>query len=503
MAPVIPLAWLLLAPTSDGLEIVRATPDGVGFQLGESGDPFVLFGSNAVVHTGNPDDPWALNLLTPAGWDHGLLTTMLDRARDLGMNHIKFFLPIGQVLPDPQPTDGARLVDGTEERVRILLDEAAARGLRVSLTLTSWGGNGCQWWQEGGQYWGTLGRMLPRDSFVTLADFWRQMAALCRDRGALLSYNLAVEWTLPNGNLTWEPEPKGLIPGIHALPAFRHYVTLLYQGDIDALNAAWGTTLESFNDVTLPDLAWDGQAYASPDGMVRDYNEFREWTSLRYLRSQAEAIRSVDPDHMVTAGAHGRTPADQWPGSAQYVMGFTSRDAAGFLDYVTVHHYVQANRVEEGLALAELLARFAWNGVPVVMEEYGYAPDPEDEDAESTTASVMIDLMRRTQDDVAGWSAWYLTNAVGQTAIDVDGVTHFGPYTPAWQRTELGERMADLVSEGFFAGPSRRVAAENVVSVDRASCMAPRELGVLLRIARDWDAYVHPIDFEYPPPPMD
>jgi hypothetical protein len=33
--------------------------------------------------------------------------------------------------------------------------------------------------------------------------------------------------------------------------------------------------------------------------------------------------------------------------------------------------------------------------------------------------------------------------------------------------------------------------------------MAPRELGVLLRIARDWDAYVHPIDFEYPPPPMD
>ena len=207
------------------------------------------------MHTGNPDDPWALNLLTPAGWDHGLLTTMLDRARDLGMNHIKFFLPIGQVLPDPQPTDGARLVDGTEERVRILLDEAAARGYG-SPHADELGGNGCQWRRAVST--GDLGRMLPRDSFVTLADFWRQMAALCRDRGALLSYNLAVEWTLPNGNLTWEPEPRASFPA--STPCLHSGTTSrLYHGTSTPLNAAWGDS-RFFNDVTLPDLAWDGQA---------------------------------------------------------------------------------------------------------------------------------------------------------------------------------------------------------------------------------------------------
>lgn len=497
------LVWSLLVPSTDSLEIVEPTADGVGFVLSESRRPFTLFGANAVVHTGDPEDPWALNLLTPAGWNRERLVRVLDGARDLGMNYVKFFLPIGQVLPDPQPLEGAALVEGTQDRIRVLLDEAEDRGIRVSLTLASWGGNGCQWWQEGGQYWGSLTGVLPRDSLDTLADFWRQVAHLCKGRGTLLSYNLAAEWTLPNGNLTWEAEPRGLIPGPHALPAFHHYLTRLYDSDVDSLNAAWGTAYEAFDDVPLPDLGWDGHNYVSPDAAVRDWNEFREWTSLRYLRMQAEAIRSVDADHMVTAGAHGRTPADQWPGSAQYVMGFTARDAARFLDYVTVHHYVEAERTEEGLRLAELLARFAWNGAPVVIEEFGYAPGPDDPDPEHTTAEVMVDLMRRTQDDAAGWSVWYLTNAFGQTPTDPEGAPRYGPYTPDWQRTALGDGMAELVAEGFLSASTGRSEARSRVSVDRAACMAPRELGVLLRIAREWEAYVHPVDFDYPPPPLD
>jgi hypothetical protein len=498
------MASLITTPSADSLEIVQPSPDGMGFELSESGVPFVLFGANAVVDTGDPDDPWALYLLTPEGWNPERLERMLDGAADLGMNHIKAFLPIGHVLPDPQPVDGAVLVEGTEERVLALLDAAEARGIRISLALAAWGGNGCEWWQEGGQYWGAMDRVMPRDSFATLADFWRQIALLCHGRGALLSYNLATEWTLPNINLTWQREHDGLVPGPHALPAFRYYLHLLYENDIDALSLAWGQELASFEDVTLPDLSWDGESYGSPDGKVRDWNEFREWTSRRYLRMQADAIREVDPAHMVTCGVHGRTPADQWPGSAMHVMGCTSRDLADFLDYVTVHHYVQNGDVEKGLRMGELLARFAWNGAPVVIEEFGYMPAEDEPDPGSTTADVMVDLMRRTADDVAGWSVWYYTNTRGATALDVEGEVRYGPYDSGWELTELGRRLRELSEEGFFTGPTTRVPPEeDVLFVDRAECMVPREMGILLKIAADWDAYEHPVGFEYPPPPLD
>jgi len=494
---------LLQAPSGDSLEIIRAADDGFRFVGSETGARFVPFGSNLVMHMDNPDDRWGLGLLTPKGWDQAAIERFLDAQAALGMNYAKVFLPIGDILPDPQPTDAAQLADGTIDRVRTLLDLAEKRGIRISLTLSEWGGNGCKWWQDGGQYWGIGDE--GRSNRRTLGDFWRQIAEACRGRGALLSYNLAAEWTMPNHNLTWKKDWDGLIPGAYALPRFRAFLSRAYD-DVQALNTAWGTRYDAFDDVEQPDLTWDGANYASPDPVVRDWNEFREWTSIEYLRLQAEAIRAVDGDHMVTAGTHGRTPADQWPGSAQYVMGCTARDTAPFLDYVTVHHYVYAADVEKGLNLAVLLARFAWAGKPVVMEEFGYIPSNTAErretieEAERNTADVVVQVMKRTAGCVSGWSLWYFTNTTGNTALDVNGEVEAGPYTADLQPTAVAQALEELQTSGFLESlPERRIPATDVVPIRRGPCMSPRETGWLLVLAGRSPGQ-QDTDFTWPPP---
>jgi len=496
---------LLQAPSSDSLPIIRPADDGFRFIESETSARFVPFGSNLVMQTESPDDRWGLGLLTPKGWDQPAIERFLDAQAALGMNYAKVFLPIGDILPDPQPDDGARLAEGTLDRVRTLLDLSEKRGIRISLTLSEWGGNDCKWWQDGGQYWGVGDE--GRTNRRTLADFWRRIAEVCRGRGALLSYNLAAEWTMPNYNLTWRKDWDGLIPGPYALPRFRAFLGRVYD-DVDGLNAAWGTHHDSFDDVEQPDLRWDGANYASPDPVVRDWNEFREWTSLEYLRFQADGIRAVDPDHMITAGTHGRTPADQWPGSAQYVMGCTARDTAAFLDYVTVHHYVYAADVEKGLKLGVLLARFAWAGKPVVMEEFGYIPGNTAErretlaEAERNTADVVVQVMKRTAGCVSGWSLWYFTNTTGNTALDVTGEVEAGPYTPDLKPTAVAEALSELRASGFFDSlPGRRAPAATVVPIRRGPCMSPREFGPLQALA-ERPAGEQDVDFTWPPPPL-
>ena len=71
----------------------------------------------------------------------------------------------------------------------------------MSLAFAEWGIHSLRWWQEGGTFVGRGNEVDPDiDSYAVLRNFWKALAARYKDEPALFSYNLAVEFYMPNGN---------------------------------------------------------------------------------------------------------------------------------------------------------------------------------------------------------------------------------------------------------------------------------------------------------------
>ena len=106
---------------------------------------------------------------------------MLSALEGLGFNIVKVFLPIWQVLPDPQVPGEARIAPGYLDNLEDFLRLAGHHHIRVVVSLACWGGNEIKWWHEGGEYYGRhpwrRTRALTR--LTCLRAFGRRFAAAC------------------------------------------------------------------------------------------------------------------------------------------------------------------------------------------------------------------------------------------------------------------------------------------------------------------------------------
>jgi hypothetical protein len=120
---------------------------------------------------------------------------------------------------------------------------------------------------------------------------------------------------------------------------------------------------------------------APGDRRLLDYQHFRESVADEWTRRQADAIRSADPQALVTVGLL------QWsvPGSlpeVRHYSGFRPQRQARFLDFLEVHFYPLGDGFYEyGSAAAErrhlsylesLVREVAAAGKPVVVGEFGW-----------------------------------------------------------------------------------------------------------------------------------
>ena len=143
-----------------------------------------------------------LNLFGPGVYDRERYERALAALEGLGFNTVKVFLPIAQVLPDPQVSGEARIPPGYLDNLEEFLRMAHRHQIRVVVCLACWGGNEIKWWHEGGEY---FGRRPWRDdagidSLEVLSHFWTQLCVRLRDNPAVFSYSPAVEWNFPAGN---------------------------------------------------------------------------------------------------------------------------------------------------------------------------------------------------------------------------------------------------------------------------------------------------------------
>lgn len=119
--------------------------------------------------------------------------------------------------------------------------------------------------------------------------------------------------------------------------AFQTYLRDRYDGDINALNAAWGTTFwsqtyDTFAQIPTPK---DGKpTYANPAHML-DYYRFISWNTARFQHEQVEILRDAEPTWFIE---HNGTFAHiDYRGSFGEDLDFLGYDVYPFFDVDPEH----------------------------------------------------------------------------------------------------------------------------------------------------------------------
>jgi len=493
-------ATCLFAAPED--EFIGVGEDGWSLVTRDSQTRFIPFGTNFVLN-----DKKYLNLFGPDVYDRERYDRVLAAIEELGFNTVKVFLPIAQVLPDPQVPGEARIAPGYLENLDDFLTLARKHRIRVIVTLASWGGNKIKWWHEGGQYFGRKPWKTDDgiDSLDVLTRFWTTLCTRLRDNPTVFSYTPAVEWSFPAGNLTWIHPKKqaGRLESEPGLFYWRAFLRARYGGDIAKLNEAYGTEYERFSDVPIVDFTYLGREkrYADPDAKVLDYQNFREWACMRYFRPQIAAIRCADPNHMVTLSNHSRKPMGLWPGAARYFSGFSVPEQSPLVDYLSTHDNHSESKLKPGQTIDDVVkgcilrARFcnAFKPMPVMIEEYSFASrDPQ------RVADGQGRIVLGTVGHASGWMNWYLQYPRNPNQADTPDRSAIlnDDLTP----TPWGVRAKELIRNLRDMDLSRKPAAR-VIDLDRRKELVPKTLGTEHRIRRNWEDCRHPVDFRWPKNP--
>jgi len=488
------------AKVAELTEFVRVSKDGWNFETVPGGKRFVPFGSNMVFHYPGSSTGNGIFILTQEKWDPETIRKVFEGARALNMNVMKVFLTSSHVLPDPQTNE--KVTFGTMEpplldRLDYVFSVARKTNVYVSLTFAEWGMWSLKWWQEGGTFIGRQLRDGPGiDSFAVFRNFWKALARRYKDEPALFSYNFAVEFYLPGGNWGAQKTKKQgfVLNDRWGLPAWRAWLRDQYK-DIAALNKAWGTAHRAFDEIEQPELEWADGAYKAPQATIADYGGFKEWVTYRFLKNQADAVRSIDTRHMITCGFHPHHPAIMWQGTARHLAGLPPHEL-DFLDYVTAHLYTSPpdhdpdgdpKVVTRSLRGAIITARFCYAGKPIIVEEMGHFTKDLDKTAEGT-----INLVKALRGHVSGFMLWCLS--------EIGDESPFGPLGLDLKPNSFGRAWAKLADPGGLVAtlPTERPKAQTVFKLDRLNGLAPIELTEAQKLWTTWDETPQPIDFEWP-----
>ena len=488
------------------------------FEESSTGKRMIPFGANfCFPYTDqNGKEKNGLGIMVEESWEPEVILKAFQAATECGMNTMKVFLPVASLLPDPQHGPGAFIVDSLKpsmfERIRFLFQTAESTGVYISLSSAEWGMNKLAWFQDGGNFFGKTDEK-NSDSFSILYDFWRQIAAFCQNEPSLFSYNLAVELYIPGGlgGGHEDPEKHYLFSEKWGTPAWQKWLVAKY-GDIETVNSLWNKEFSDFNSIGQPLIKWlpAKKTYTESSAMIADYESFKECVVYLFLKNQTEAIRSIDKRHMISCGLHPDQPGIGPIGYAWKNAGMVNKEM-DYFDYITVHLYTQIDYLisrppssrktfsdqlipfladEETMERRRreciLYARFVHADKPVVLEEFGHLSTDYIESVEFTKK-----LIESLIGHVSGYQIWNY----GSKSEPCDA-----PMTKDFHPSDFGRDLARYLSpDGLITNMKEdRIPARTIVKLDRNQGMAPDQETAGEKIIRCWDAYLHPIDFEWP-----
>ena len=400
----------------------------------EAGAPFVPFG----VTYYRPGTGWA-----PQVWkqfDAEATRRDFAQMKELGLNCVRVFLSYGSFYTDP----GVLKPEGLQ-KFEQFLQIAEQAGIYVHPT-------GPDHW-EGQPNWKPVSVSDPRTLEFTV-QFWKLFAARYRGRHVIFAYDL-----LNEPHIDWKSDT--LAPQWNAWLA-RRYETA------ERLTAAWGET----NILKLGEAPTPEPKDALKSRKLLDFQSFREYLADEWTRRQAEAIKSADPEALVTVGfLQTSVPSLYWGSVADYA-GFRPERQAKYLDFLEIHFYPLARGAYEYKSEEDELANLAYlEGVvrevararrPVVLAEFGWYGGAEKPRFDrgihpAATEEQQAKYLRRavevSRGFVTGWLNWGLHDHPGAgDCSELTGLLTVDGKPKAWGRTfqELSRQYS-----GVRIGPAK------------------------------------------------
>src|SRR5215469_525458 len=293
----------------------------------------------ALEPSGRAFSPWGFNYdhdaegrLIEDYWDAEwpAVEAHFAQMKKLGANVVRIHLQLGKFMDDPETPNKKAL-----DRLAKLVQLAETEQLYLDLT-----GLGCYHKQDVPAWYDQLPE---KDRWDVQARFWQAVAGRCVESPAVFCYDLMNEPVVPGGKRSdgdWLAPP---FAGKH----FVQFITLDQQ------------------DRPRPQIA------------------------RRWVRHLAAAIREKDKRHLITVGL-----VDWSLDRPGLTSGFIPTEIADDLDFVAVHVYPKAGKLDEAL---DTLAGFAV-GKPVVIEEMFPL---------ACSAAELGEFIEGSKKHAAGWIGFY------------------------------------------------------------------------------------------------
>lgn len=440
---------------------VRVSADGQGFTVaGQSWHPF---GCNYF----DPHVGWAPKLWQR--FDAEKAEGHFRIMRDLGVNVVRVFLTARSFFPEPPHLEPEAL-----RKFDILLEIARRHGIRVHPT-------GPDHW-EGSPPWMRTDKYADPKALDAQAAFWKAFAARYRNEPAIFAYDL-----LNEPQIRWR--------GKHLEAGWCNWLRERY-GSLDRLKRAWGNEaarVESFEAVAIP------PDEAKPESCVLlDYQRFRESVADRWVQVQVDAIRSADPNHLVTVGLIQWAVPVRRQRPSHYAAFRPSRIAA-MVDFQSVHFYplygdplASPESFDRNLAYLELVLRYVRGGAPekpLVVGEFGWhgggKPDRQAEHTAEDQARWCRAAVRQGRGLAAGWLNW----AYADTPSSRDVTKFSGLVTENGTPKPWGHAFRELAGNpAAWTGRAEEAKAELQFDADRAIVDPAAGNKALERYCEAWKA---------------
>jgi hypothetical protein len=437
-------------PAGSGLPKVRISKDERAF-TNEDGKPFVPFG----VTYYRPGTGWA-----PQVWkqfDPEATRQDFARMKALGVNCVRVFLSFGSFYTDP----GVLKSDGLAKFDQFL---ALAEDVGIYVHPT-----GPDHW-EGLPNWSPVSVEDER-TLQALESFWKLFAARYRGRKVIFAYDLKNE-----PEVGWDESMK---------PQWNRWLANKY-GTIQKLSTTWQITNQvDFGGIPIA-VAKD--ALHSPE--LLDFQSFREDLADAWTRRQAAAIKSTDPDALVTVGLIQWSVPSLLPAGARHYSGFRPAHQAKYLDFLEVHFYPFANGAYEyrtaedeaaNLAYLEGVVReVARPGKPVVLAEFGWygGGKPKFDNgthpfaSEEQQAQYCRKAVLTSAGFVVGWLNWgFYDHPEATDCSELIGLATSDGKTKAW-----GKEFLEL-SKRFLGQHITKDAVSQRPELDWENCITSRTAG--------------------------
>jgi len=365
---------------------IRIAADGRTFATAD-GKPFVPVGVNYY----RPGTGWAPQLWKR--FDAEATRADFARMKELGVTCVRVFLTYGSFFTNEDALEPEGLA-----KLDRLLDIAEGEGIYIHPT-------GPDHW-EGSPAWARPDRIADERALRAVENFWRLFAARCRGRNVLFAYDLLnepqVAWDTPALRTKWN-----------------QWLATSY-GSAERAAQQWQVSAQS--------VRWGDQPPPPPkdapgDRQLLDYQHFREKIADEWTRRQAAAIKSADPQALVTVGLIQWSVPSLLPG-VQHYAAFRPQRQAKWLDFMEVHFYplatgffdyTQAEDEKRNLAYLESVVReVAATGRPVILAEFGWYGGGKltidrgvhPAASEQSQARWCLHAVETTEGLVTGWLNW-------------------------------------------------------------------------------------------------